>query len=580
MGENEVVVNLTLAIEKAQASLKEFNGNVTSFGSMFNQISAGATSAWSVFSGTVGGQMLMDGISMATDAARKLFELFVTDGIAAAEKQEEAEHSLAVAMKETGIFTNSNFLAFQQYAKSLQETTRYSDDEIMSGAALLQSLAHLSDEGLKTATKAALDLAAGLHESLEEAFNQLGRAANGSTTALTRHIGAIQKGSDNAATFANVLAAVESHFGGTAQAAVNTYTGALDQAGNAFADVQKTTGSFIVENPVMIEAIHEVTSEFKLWRTEVLANKGQIIDFIDNGLVFFTKGIGYALISIDYLVRYLELMALNFKLGVDAATGFMNVLSRKETLAQFTQSLKDDAVAMENTFTTKGVIGKAGQDVLAFGDKLQAFANKHKTLNSQMVTDEAQTTNKMHSMWDDLMKFYSDSNGARFKDLTDTLKSISKMSADEGGVLFDIAQGAAIANATIDGIAAVQKALASAPPPFNFVLAGLVGAATAVNVAKIAATPPPKTSAFADGGIVGGNSQSGDKIPVMANTGEMILNMRQQSNLFTAIDSGSAAQNGNSVFQIGTVIGTNNFVDNYLIPEIRKAVRQRNASLT
>jgi hypothetical protein len=42
--------------------------------------------------------------------------------------------------------------------------------------------------------------------------------------------------------------------------------------------------------------------------------------------------------------------------------------------------------------------------------------------------------------------------------------------------------------ATIDGIAAVQKALASAPPPWNFALAGLVGTATAVNIAKIAGT--------------------------------------------------------------------------------------------
>ena len=39
---------------------------------------------------------------------------------------------------------------------------------------------------------------------------------------------------------------------------------------------------------------------------------------------------------------------------------------------------------------------------------------------------------------------------------------------------------------TIDGVVAVQKALASAPPPFNFILAGIVGAAAAVNVAKIA----------------------------------------------------------------------------------------------
>lgn len=39
-------------------------------------------------------------------------------------------------------------------------------------------------------------------------------------------------------------------------------------------------------------------------------------------------------------------------------------------------------------------------------------------------------------------------------------------------------------------------------------------------------------SKFATGGIVPGNQKSGDKVPVMVNSGEMILNQRQQSRLF------------------------------------------------
>lgn len=49
-----------------------------------------------------------------------------------------------------------------------------------------------------------------------------------------------------------------------------------------------------------------------------------------------------------------------------------------------------------------------------------------------------------------------------------------------------IGKAAAIAQATIDGVLAVQKALASAPPPFNFAIAAAVGASAALNVAKIA----------------------------------------------------------------------------------------------
>jgi len=53
--------------------------------------------------------------------------------------------------------------------------------------------------------------------------------------------------------------------------------------------------------------------------------------------------------------------------------------------------------------------------------------------------------------------------------------------------------------------------------------------------ALIAAAAIPK---FAGGGIVTGGPSSGDKILARVNAGEMILNARQQSNLFEAINSG------------------------------------------
>ena len=43
---------------------------------------------------------------------------------------------------------------------------------------------------------------------------------------------------------------------------------------------------------------------------------------------------------------------------------------------------------------------------------------------------------------------------------------------------------------------------------------------------------------FATGGIVGGSSYYGDNVIAGVNSGEMILNRAQQSNLFKAINSG------------------------------------------
>lgn len=79
-----------------------------------------------------------------------------------------------------------------------------------------------------------------------------------------------------------------------------------------------------------------------------------------------------------------------------------------------------------------------------------------------------------------------------------------------------------IANAIIDGASATLKALGSAPPPANFILAGIVGAAAAVQIATISAqkfegsagniTPPDFSSAASSAGNAGsggGTQQSG-----------------------------------------------------------------------
>ncbi|MEB3372546.1 hypothetical protein SFC43_00535 [Bacteroides sp. CR5/BHMF/2] len=61
----------------------------------------------------------------------------------------------------------------------------------------------------------------------------------------------------------------------------------------------------------------------------------------------------------------------------------------------------------------------------------------------------------------------------------------------------------------------------------------LASAAVASVIAAMASIPK-----FATGGIVPGTSFTGDKVPALLNSGEMILNGSQQSNLFQILNSG------------------------------------------
>lgn len=66
--------------------------------------------------------------------------------------------------------------------------------------------------------------------------------------------------------------------------------------------------------------------------------------------------------------------------------------------------------------------------------------------------------------------------------------SLATLSKSGNSKIAAIGRAAAVTQATIDGVLAVQKALASAPPPINYALAAAVGAAAAANVAQILGT--------------------------------------------------------------------------------------------
>lgn len=177
-----------------------------------------------------------------------------------------------------------------------------------------------------------------------------------------------------------------------------------------------------------------------------------------------------------------------------------------------------------------------------------------------------------------LFDFEKNTNAGRAANFKSTLGTIGTLQSQSNKTLFNIGKAAALSTATIDGIAAVQKALAAAPPPFNFALAALVGTATAANIAKIASSKPPGRQ---EGGFVPGPSSATDNTVIRAAGGELVLNRRQQTELFNSINQGTIGQGGGNtnVTIQGNVIADDESQVNGLIEKIREQLEFRNAQL-
>ncbi len=131
----------------------------------------------------------------------------------------------------------------------------------------------------------------------------------------------------------------------------------------------------------------------------------------------------------------------------------------------------------------------------------------------------------------DLIKQEKEFGFAKTQAAANVFGAIADIAALGGEKAFKIAKAFALAEAITAGILSIQKAAASAIPPFNVPAIVSATAFSAANVARLVASKP----SFATGGVVGGfqgATLGGDNTQINARTGEMFLNAGQQRNLF------------------------------------------------
>ena len=166
-------------------------------------------------------------------------------------------------------------------------------------------------------------------------------------------------------------------------------------------------------------------------------------------------------------------------------------------------------------------------------DSLETAAEAVESFKNNMDS-VASAVGDFGSCFSSLSEAIGGTGGAMLEMAGQTMQAVAQI-IPQIVALIGAKQGEALASGTASA--------SSLPFPANI-------AAIASIVATITALFASFAGKFADGGVISGGSFHGDKLLARVNAGEMILNQKQQGNLFRALDGGFGAASGNVTFEI------------------------------
>lgn len=189
---------------------------------------------------------------------------FGVKSLKAFQQQEDAEARLVAGLKNIGEASSDNIKALTDQASALQKVTRFADENIVSGQAMLTTF-RLNTGTIKTLIPSMLDMAEGFRKTTGETMDlsqvavMFGKVMGGAEEGIDgmatslRKMGVImteeQKAvfkygteAERAATLTKIM---DMNFGGFAEAGGRTFSGRMAQMNNQIGDVQEKIGEAI-----------------------------------------------------------------------------------------------------------------------------------------------------------------------------------------------------------------------------------------------------------------------------------------------------------------------------------------------
>lgn len=262
---NQVTIELLAEIKNAVKGFETLQKNANS---TLTQIENTSKKSFSTFqkdassnlSAITSGFKLLGGAAVAAAglfAGKAVINAF-GDFVSAAAEGQQALQNLNTVMALSGSYSKESSDDFVKFASSIQETTKFEDDLVISQLAVAKSFG-ISNEQAKKLVQASIELSSVTGDSLQSSVEQLGKTFSGTTGLLAKTRPELRGLSEEALKSGAAIDAVLKTLGGAAASQVQTFSGALEQSKNVFGQFGETIGSIIVDNPAVIAAITSIS---------------------------------------------------------------------------------------------------------------------------------------------------------------------------------------------------------------------------------------------------------------------------------------------------------------------------------
>jgi len=514
-------------------------------------------------------------------------------------EQEKAEKSLEVAL-------GRRSKALLDQASALQQVTTFGDEAIIGVQASIGAFLD-SEEQIKKATEATLDIAVAMGMDLKSAGDLVAKTLGSSTNAMSRYGIQVEGAVGSTERLESLTNNVSDLFGGQAKAQAETMAGSLEQMKNSIGDAGEALGELLAPMVIttakgiktLAEGVGTVITRFKNFGKEVdavlldktalaqqeiekfrasiqglsqedLKNQLDAMNKANEGMVVFTSTMNNQVLMSGQLTKSQELENQKAEVLYERYQELNNILGlQKKTMEELDSGLRITTDLRKSDLETVLESDEAYQTFLATAQAKVDAQDQEALFNTRLIASNKELAESLG-----LVKTKTEESGYSwdvFNKNLDTAVAGSIATASSISSTSDAlgSAGEAAKQASVSFVSAeIQKAVSSyiskfmttTPlPPFVSAPLALAGGAAFGSLMSSAIQRN-----FAEGGIVEGNPSAGDSVPAMLTPGEVILNQAQQENLTGGM--------GGITLNISAPLVDETILD-VIIPKIKEAQR-------